>query len=224
MKGVNATPEEKAWVAAYIKRKTLSAAARVEAFSNSPTNTPGVFFERSKDGKGTGRAYMIGADGSKVYLTSDQAKQMSLSYKEDTPVTNIKAMQQNAPSVLYLSREARKVVEKEIRDLGPVSSRWREFWAGKIGAPDPTFTKLKANLNLLQTKLSQMHVGAQGGIEMVKHFKETIESGKQSPENMLAALDAIESYANEVKQKKFSEGVDNAPPGGGSQSDPYGIR
>lgn len=186
---------------------SLGPTIRAEAFRALPTNIPGVFFDRIKK-----KYYMNSANGEPVELSSEQTKRMKLEFIEETPVTNIKAMQQNAPSVLFLSGEARKVVEQEIKNLGPLSSRWRDFWAGKIGAPDPSFTKLRTNLNLLQTKLSQMHVGAQGGIEMVRHFKETIEGGKQSPENMLAALGAIEAYAAEVGQKRFSGNEEEVPP------------
>jgi len=209
----NATPQESQKELERIM--TLGPTIRAESMSSRQTNTPGVYFDSIK------KKYFMNTDNGPMELTSGQAKQMNLSYQEDKPVTNIKAMQQNAPSVLFLSGEARKVVAAEIKSLGPMSSRWREFWAGKIGSPDPSFAKLKTNLNLLQTKLSQMHVGATGGIEMVKHFKETIESGKQSPENMMAALDAIDAYANEVKQKKFSgndeESTTPPPPGGGSK-------
>ena len=43
-----------------------------------------------------------------------------------------------------------------------------------------------------------MHVGARGGAEMMNHFREIIDAGKQSPENMKAALEEISSYAQNV--------------------------
>ena len=215
----NSTPEQKVVAQrrmdAALKITTAGAALRAESLGTVTTNTPGVYFDRMK------KKYMMNTNNGPMELTSEQSRQMNLSYHEDLPVTNIKAMQQNAPSVLFLASEAKKVVQDEIKNLGPLSSRWREFWAGKIGAPDPRFIELKTNLNLLKTKLSQMHVGAQGGIEMVKHFGELVEGGKQSPENMLSALDTIEKYANEVKQKKFSENDGGAA--GGSGRDPLGL-
>lgn len=84
--------------------------------------------------------------------------------------------------------------------------------AGKVGAPNPEFTKLRTDVGLLTTKLMRMHVGARGGELMMQHFQNLIDSGKQSPENMRAALDEIDQYAKETASEK--SGASQAPQGG----------
>ena len=55
--------------------------------------------------------------------------------------------------------------------------RWRDLWAGKIGAKDPAFMRLKVDTGLLMTLLMRMHVGARGGEYILGHFKEMIDAG-----------------------------------------------
>ena len=117
-----------------------------------------------------------------------------------------KSMVEAAPGVLSLSARVRQLVQQQKDSLGPAASRWSEFMAGKVGAPNPEFTKLRTDVGLLTTKLMRMHVGARGGEQMMQHFNDLINVGKQSPENMLAALDEIDQYAK-----------DTAAEGGGGQ-------
>jgi len=117
---------------------------------------------------------------------------------------NTKAMVEAVPKVQELSQRIRALVDQQEQSLGPMSSRWQEFMAGKIGSPNADFTKLRTDTGLLQTLLVRMHVGARGGQQMIEHFQKLIDSSKQSPENMRAALDEIDSYAADVAK----QGVD----------------
>jgi len=141
-----------------------------------------------------------------------------------------KTMVEAAPRVLELSARVREEIAKQQADLGPLSSRWSEFMSGKVGSPNPEFSKLRTDTGLLQTLLMRMHVGARGGEHMMGHFKEMIDSGKQSPENMTAALDEIDSYAKDVAKEggtakeavaakaegREAKAVDAGPPEGAS--------
>lgn len=176
---------------------TLGPSVRANAFSAKPTNTPGVFFDSIS------KKYFRNTEGGAAELSSDEVKKLNLQFKEETPVNDIKVMQQTAPAVLGLSKSVRESINGMKGKLGPASSRWREFWAGKIGSSDPEFIKLRTNVGLLETRLMKMHVGASGGEYIIKHFKELIAEGKRSPENMIAALDAIDVYAEETEQSKF---------------------
>jgi len=118
--------------------------------------------------------------------------------REEALSATTKSMVEAAPKVLALSARLRAQIAQQQAELGPAASRWNEFMAGKVGAPNPEFTRLRTDTGLLQTLLMRMHVGARGGEHMMAHFSEMINSSKQSPENMLAALDEIDRYASDV--------------------------
>ena len=122
-----------------------------------------------------------------------------------------KSMVESAPGVLKLSARVRQLVNAQKDSLGPEAGRWSEFMAGKVGAPNPEFTKLRTDVGLLTTKLMRMHVGARGGELMMQHFKDLIDTGKQSPENLLAALDEIDQYAKDTMAETGKGGGENQP-------------
>jgi len=111
-----------------------------------------------------------------------------------------------APTVKSFVDKINGEVDQNAENLGPAKSRWREYMAGTVGAADPSFTKLRTNMGLLQTLLMRMHVGARGGEYIMKHFQDLIDSGKQSPENLHAALGQIGEYADELLKEKANAG------------------
>jgi hypothetical protein len=199
-----------------------SANERGKYFSSIPTGTPGVIYDRAKH-----QYSMKDESGREIPLSSKDVMDMNLQYKEDLPTTDIRVMQQSVPSVLQLIKQTRQEMAKTVDNLGPAKGRWRELWSGKIGNADPDFRKLSTDIGLLETRLMRMHVGARGGVEILKHFKEMINAGKDSPENMMASLDSIETYANEVAspikiQRESSRPGPSSP--GPKLKDPLGLR
>lgn len=133
------------------------------------------------------------------------------------PLTSsTQTMREAAPKVRDLVSKIRTLVDAQKAQLGPLASRWSEFWAGKVGAPNSEFTKLRTDTGLLQTLLMRMHVGARGGTEMMLHFKHLIDTSAQSPENLKAALDEIESYSQGVEAETPSS-INPSKSSGGSQ-------
>lgn len=125
---------------------------------------------------------------------------------ENIGTTQTRQMAEAAPKVLDFISKIEPLIDQQVKSLGPASSRWSEFMAGKIGAPNPEFTKLRTNMILLQSTLMRMHT-QRGSEYMLKHFSELINYAKQSPENMKAALGEIKSYAQSlIKKKGSSEG------------------
>jgi hypothetical protein len=116
----------------------------------------------------------------------------------NVPTAQTRNMKEAAPKVLDLANRVSTLVDQQTKTLGPLSSRWNEFMAGKVGAPNPEFTKLRTDVALLQTALMRMHVGARGGEQMMEHFTNLLDSSKQSPENLKAALGEISAYAHAV--------------------------
>jgi hypothetical protein len=119
--------------------------------------------------------------------------------KDSELTSSTKTMTEAAPRVLGLVDRVDKLVDEQTKTLGPAASRWQEYMAGKVGAPNPEFTKLRTDVGLLTTLLMRMHVGARGGEYIMKHFQDLIDTGKQSPENLKAALGEIRTYAQDVQ-------------------------
>ncbi len=135
----------------------------------------------------------------------------------NTPTAATRTMSEAAPKVLDLVNRVSQLVDAQEKTLGPAASRWNEFMAGKVGAPNADFTKLRTDVGLLQTALMRMHVGARGGEQMMEHFRDLIDTSKQSPENLRAALEEIKSYAEAVQGTHGGGG--NTLPGGISVQD-----
>lgn len=110
-----------------------------------------------------------------------------------------KTMVEAAPHVIELAERVEQLVKEQQATLGPAASRWQEYMAGTVGAPNPEFTKLRTDVGLLTTLLMRMHVGARGGEYIMKEFKDLMDSGRQSPENLLSALEEVRKYASDVQ-------------------------
>lgn len=124
------------------------------------------------------------------------AKRRDAEAKSKIPTSTSRTMAETAPKVLDLVNQ----VEKDLQNVqpGPLASRYHEFMTGTVGVADPAWTSYRTNVGLLTTLLMRMHVGARGGTQMMDHFKGLLNQGRQSPENMKAALQEIRTYANSV--------------------------
>lgn len=117
---------------------------------------------------------------------------------ENVPTSSTRTMVESAPGVIQLSDKLTKEITDQQANLGPGSSRERDFMSGTIGTSDPQFTRLRNDASLLATKLMRMHVGARGGGQMMEHFMDMLNVKNQSPENLLEAVRGIREYAQEV--------------------------
>ena len=131
--------------------------------------------------------------------------------------SSTKTMVESAPKVKDFVAKIVPQIDKVKDQLGPAAGRWTEFMAGKVGADNPEYTKLRTNIGLLSTLLMRMHVGARGGEYIMKHFQDLIDQGKQSPDNLKAAIGQINDYADQVLQEGKT-GVST------KENDPLGIR
>jgi hypothetical protein len=78
--------------------------------------------------------------------------------------------------------------------LGAISGRFNEFMTGKVGADDPDFAQLRTSLGLLQTGMMVPHVGARGGVQLIKKFEGLINQGKASAGNLKASLGEMDKF------------------------------
>ena len=106
--------------------------------------------------------------------------------------------------------------------LGPVMSRWNEFWTGHIGkdlTQNQDYVKLANNLDLLTKAMGYIHGGARGGgsIQMIQSFAKKLNVEKMDADTLNGAIDAeadwISTYAH-PKQTTVPGGQAIAPVGG----------
>ncbi len=152
----------------------------------------------------TDKKWKINTDEGVKELTSAEVKQMNLAFGEETPTSRVRTMQQLAPKVLDLAHSTRTLIEAEVKNLGPVESRKRSIMADKIGMADPKFTAIETHADLLGTLLANMHVGASGAEKTIERFSDMVKVKNQSPENLLANIDAIIGYAESGKKNKYA--------------------
>jgi len=119
--------------------------------------------------------------------------------KQGNLTNSTKTMIEAAPKVLNFVDRIDKLIDAQKDQLGPAAGRWNEFMTGKVGAPNSDFARLRTDVGLMTTLLMRMHVGARGGEYIMKHFQDLVDSGKQSPENLKAALSEIRQYAQDVR-------------------------
>jgi len=110
--------------------------------------------------------------------------------------------------------------------LGAIAGRWNEFMTGTVGADDPDIAQLRTSIGLIQTGMMVPHVGARGGVQLIKKFEGLVNSGRMSAGNMKAALGEmdkfLEGYARlpevQVAQSRKLRG-ESAPSGKGKVAD-----
>jgi len=175
-----------------------------EATKIAPPREPPKSMMFAPDGKGGFKAIEI-TPGSTVPAGALTAPGVNTA---DMPTSQTRTMAETAPKVIDLANRIGQLIDSQISSLGPLQSRWAEFMAGKVGAPNPEFTRLRTNVGLLQTALMRMHLGARGGNQMMEHFTNLIDASKQDPQNLKAALEEIKAYAAEVAKGSH---VNDAP-------------
>lgn len=132
-----------------------------------------------------------------------------MDFREYGPTANIRTQGQMSSELLDHVGKIRDEISSlgAQGKLGPLSGRFNEFMAGKIGAGDPAFTELRTDLGLFQTALMKAHVGSRGSEMMMEHFKGLLDSGKMTPEALDAAMNSVTGYL-----KTYVKGGQFVPP------------
>lgn len=130
------------------------------------------------------------------------------------PTSTTQTMRESAPGVITFVDKIAPKIDKLQDELGPGAGRWNAFWTGKVGVSNPDLAGLRTDVALLTTKLMRMHVGARGGSQMLEHFTNLVDTAKQDPANLKAALSEIRDYAVTVEH----EGAPNGGAQGGGQT------
>lgn len=165
-----------------------------------------------------GQKAVIGTDsmGKTVLVPQSQAKSLGLSGVMDAPSSDV-TKAQSARQWIPLADNSKssdpdKMGTLQLIDaldkkkaLGPVTSRWNEFMTGKVGAGDITsdpetraeYTALRTKMDLANTLLMNVHVGARGGSYMMENFKDLANTGKMSPDILKTAVKSEYDYAKD---------------------------
>jgi hypothetical protein len=117
---------------------------------------------------------------------------------QQIPTSVTRTMKEAAVKLIPRVDAARESLLKIWNRLGPVKTRWSEFLTTGVGIADPDFSSFRTKFHLASTLLLRMHVGGRGGDNMLREFKGLIDTSYQSPENLLASLQAIDEYARGV--------------------------
>lgn len=189
-------------------RKVLAAASsQIGEIAKEQLQKPPQQLLMVPNGEG-GATAMVAGPGTTVPAGAVSAAAYS---SQQVPTAATRTMAETAPKVIDLANRVGQLVDSQVNTLGPAASRWQEFMAGKVGAPNEEFTKLRTDVGLLQTALMRMHVGARGGERIMEHFQNLIDASKQSPENLKAALGEIQAYAQEVASSWKSSSTPQTP-------------
>lgn len=198
----DATPDEQKEYKQYEKRATM---AGTNTFNlNNPTTddatVAGIVREIEDDPTGTVfnkltagnkklqdqvRKALI-ADGGHITINTASTRQLSETAHALMPKLDETIALLNDP----------KVAAK----LGPVIGRWNEFKAGKIGAGDPDFIKIRTLLGLEQTGIARAHIGARGSQQLKEKFESLFNSDKMDANTLKVALETAQDFLRGYEQ------------------------
>lgn len=143
----------------------------------------------------------LGPDGNT--LTDDQIARLTAQLPRDAngnpagmnsqfaPTTTTRTRGQQAADVMDNFDQAEQQITELAPELGPLAGRWNDFLTGKVGADNPKFAALRANLDLLKGAYSRFHLNTEMGY---KTFGDLLNAA-QSPENLLASLRVMRELA-----------------------------
>jgi len=152
------------------------------------------------------------ATGHNLAMT-EAARIRAANANDPNKLTNtMKTMKQQAQSTLPGIDRALDETEKVAGKLGPAAGRWNDFWQGKVGASDPEFAHYKDEVELVSSAVTLAHARGRMSKELYDHFNTMFDAGKQSPENMIQALNVAKEWLTEYAH--MGEEPPVAAPGG----------
>ena len=136
--------------------------------------------------------------GAEASARTSAEQERLLQLRQDLLTAPTRTMMESAPLVKNLAAQTEQLLNKQEAQLGPLAGRWNDFWTGKVGAPNPEFKALQVNTSLLRTQLMKMHVGSRGSEFILQEFANMLDASKDSPENLRAALQTVNTYADSL--------------------------
>lgn len=153
-------------------------------------------------------------------VSTEVARIRAASANDPNKLTNtMKTMKQQAAVTLPKIQQTIDQTEEVANLLGPGEGRWNDFMQGKIGVKDPAFAHYKDQTEFVASAVALAHARGRMSGELYDHFLKMFDAGKQSPENMIAALQVAQDWLGDyakMGEPGTSTGPPAAPPSGGS--------
>lgn len=127
----------------------------------------------------------------------------------NVPTSTIRTMAQRSQGQLSGIQDLNDEVDRleKAGKLGPMAGRFNDFMQSKVGEGDPEYAYLNDKIQLLQTAMMLIHVGARGSTPMLLKFQHMLDSGKMDGPTLKAGIKAVreqmEQYAKEGKIPGF---------------------
>jgi hypothetical protein len=103
-----------------------------------------------------------------------------------------------SPDGLFATARQQILALQASGKLGPVASRYNNFWAGKgLDGDQQTF---RDTLSLIATKLMQAHMGNRGGKDALEHFANLVPENS-TPAALMQTLNNEYAYVNSLAKR-----------------------
>lgn len=96
-------------------------------------------------------------------------------------------------------------IENRINDLdkkgqlGTFVSRLNDFEAGKVGAGDPDFEKLRVDTSMLKSGAGLIHYGGRAGVQSAERFDKLLDAGKMDAPTLIAGVAELNGWLTTYK-------------------------
>jgi hypothetical protein len=119
----------------------------------------------------------------------------------NTPTTLQRNAGGRADIVLSAIPDVLNDLRQNASQLGPGMGRFNDIYSGKIGAPNPEFSGLMADLHLLGTAVALAHAQGRMSNELLTEFNSMIASPQQSPANIEAVLSKVQKFMQRASEQ-----------------------
>ena len=170
------------------------------------------------------RALMIGPDGKVIEVQPGMtvptgSRTPTQQGQLNTPTTQQRNVGTQAELVHEQMPQLMADIDRLTPKLGPVMGRWNDFMQGKVGADDPEFAGLRANLLMASSAVALAHARGRLPENLREEFNRYINNPKQTPANLKAGLQVIDNW---MMRNMAVTGTSAAPaPTGGSNIRTY---
>jgi hypothetical protein len=115
-----------------------------------------------------------------------------------TQTQTLAARELTSPDGLYATAANQIRALNQAGKLGPVASRWNNFWAGK--GLDGDQQAFRGTLGLIASKLMQAHMGNKGGKDAMEHFAGLVPENS-TPDTLMKTLNNEYGYVTSLAKR-----------------------
>jgi hypothetical protein len=133
----------------------------------------------------------------------------------NTPTTTVRTAAERAKIVNESIPGVLADIEKNKTQMGPLMGRWNDFMQGKVGMDNPDFAALRMDFTLIATAVALAHAQGRLPENLREEFVRAINAPQQTPENLVAAIKAVQPWMARMEQAGERPGAtqENGPSG-----------